>query len=217
VLLRRYRDGEAAIPGFLDDYAFFAQALLDLYEATGDEGRLRLADQLARRMREQFEDNREGAFFSTTEDDPNLVMRMKEDYDGAEPSGNSIAVLVLLRLSRMLSNEGYRESAERALRAFTGRMRQMPSGVPQMLAALACEQTAPKQVVIAGSPAGELLDVLRTRFLPVHSLLRAMPLSMVEHVREMREVEGRPAAYVCENFACRLPVTEAGELVRLLQ
>jgi uncharacterized protein YyaL (SSP411 family) len=216
-LLRRYREGEAAIPGFLDDYAFFAQGLLDLYEAVGDEGHLRLADQLAARMLELFEDKQEGAFFSTTEHDPSLVLRMKEDYDGAEPSGNSIAVLLLLRLARILSRDGYRESAERALRAFAGRMRQIPSGVPQMLVALMYHLSPPRQIVIAGSPAGSLLDLLRPRFLPMHEILRAMPLSMVEHVRDMHEIDGRPAAYVCENFACQLPTSEPEQLARLLQ
>jgi uncharacterized protein YyaL (SSP411 family) len=176
-----------------------------------------MADQIARVMLELFEDKAEGAFFSTTEQDPSLVMRMKEDYDGAEPSGNSIAVLVLLRLARILDNSQYRESAERALRAFSGRMRQIPAGVPQMLVALAYEQTPPKQIVIAGAPAEPLLDVLRTRFLPMHTLIRAMPLSMIEHVREMREIDGRPAAYACENFTCQLPVSSPEELARLLQ
>ena len=217
VLLRRYRQGEAAIPGFLDDYAFFANALVDLYEATGDEGQLRLAAEIAGRMIDLFEDKEEGAFFSTTEQDASLLIRMKEDYDGAEPSGNSIAVLVLLRLSRILDNGQYGESAVRALRAFAGRLRQIPSGVPQMLVALMYHLAAPKQIVIAGSPAGPLLDVLRRRFLPAHELLRAMPLSLIEHVREMREIDGRPAAYACENFACQLPVSDPEQLARLLQ
>ncbi|HET8550247.1 MAG TPA: thioredoxin domain-containing protein, partial [Bryobacteraceae bacterium] len=217
ILLRRYRRGEAAIPGFLDDYAFFAQALLDLYETSGDEGRLRLADQLARAMIERFEDRTEGAFFSTTEEDPSLVMRMKEDYDGAEPSGNSIAILTLLRLARITGNETFRESAERGLRAFSTHIRQAPSGVPQMLVALLYHLSPPKQIVIAGAPADALLEVIRSRFLPFHTLLRAMPLSMIEHVREMREIDGRPAAYVCENFACQLPVSNPEQLEPLLQ
>ncbi len=115
LLLRRYRKGDAAIPGFLDDYAFFTQALLDLYE-TGFELRdLELAIRLAEKTVELFEDAEHGAFFSTTAGDPTLVMRIKEDYDGAEPSGNSIAVLNLLRLAEITGRADFRLSAERAL------------------------------------------------------------------------------------------------------
>jgi Highly conserved protein containing a thioredoxin domain len=93
MLLRRFREGDAAINGFLDDYAFFTQALLDLYEAALDAKYLDRAVELTRKMLELFEDSDQGAFFSTAGGDPHLVMRMKEDYDGAEPSGNSIAAL----------------------------------------------------------------------------------------------------------------------------
>ena len=92
VLLRRYREGDAAIPGFLDDYAFFAQACLDLYESAFDLRWLSLAGRLTDAMRERFEDAGEGAFFTTPGDDPSLVLRIKDDYDGAEPSGNSVAI-----------------------------------------------------------------------------------------------------------------------------
>jgi uncharacterized protein YyaL (SSP411 family) len=144
-------------------------------------------------------------------------MRMKEDYDGAEPSGNSIAVLTLLRLARITGNDAFRESGERALRAFSGHLRQIPSGVPQMLVALMYHLSPPKQIVLAGAPADTLLDVIRSRFLPFHTLMRAMPLSMVEHIRSLHEVDGRPAAYVCENFACQLPVSDPERLAPLLQ
>src|SRR5579884_1211951 len=101
-LLRRYRDGDASIPGFLDDYAFFIQALLDLYEADFVPERLLLASELANQMRVLFEDQEYGGFFSTRAGDSNLILRMKDDYDGAEPSGNSIAASVLIRLARIM-------------------------------------------------------------------------------------------------------------------
>ena len=112
VLLRRYRQGEAAIPGFLDDYAFFAQALLDLYETGFDWRDLELAIGLTEKMLELFEDRENGAFYSTAAGDPTLVMRIKEDYDGAEPSGNSVAVLNLLRLAAMTDRADFRASAD---------------------------------------------------------------------------------------------------------
>ncbi len=113
-LLRRYRDGEAAIPGFLDDYAFFIAALLDLYEADFDPLHIGTAIQLAAKMRELFEDPDDGAFFSTAAGDANLVLRMKDDYDGAEPSGNSAALVALLRLAHFTDRADFREAAERS-------------------------------------------------------------------------------------------------------
>src|ERR1035441_3653007 len=118
VLLRRYRLGESAIPGFLDDYALFTQALLDLYEAQFDRRHLELAIRLTEQMRERFEDRAEGAFFSTAAGDSSLVLRVKEDYDGAEPSGNSVAILNLLRLAQITNRAEFRESAELAVKAF---------------------------------------------------------------------------------------------------
>src|SRR5262249_40923970 len=113
VLLRRYRDGEAAIPGFLDDYAFFVQALLDLYEASFSAQYLVEADALTRQMLARFEDPGNGGFFSTAEGDPSLVLRIKDDYDGAEPSGNSVALMNLLRLAEITNDDLFRRAAAR--------------------------------------------------------------------------------------------------------
>ena len=219
VLLRRHRDGDSAIDGFLDDYAFYVQGLLDLYEAGFDERWLVLADTFARRLRELFEDTRDGGFFSTTNADASLILRMKEDYDGAEPSGNSIAALDLLRLAHITGREEYRSAAEHTLRAFGSRLRQSPSGVPQMMVALLEYLSPPRQIVLAGEPealAG-FREAMRRRFLPFHALLHADPGSAVESLRNMPEVDSRPAAYVCENFACQLPATEVEKFVELLQ
>ena len=219
ILLRRHRDGDSAIDGFLDDYAFYVLGLLELYEAGFDERWLVLADTFARRMRELFEDAQEGGFFSTTDSDPSLVLRMKEDYDGAEPSGNSIAALALLRLARITGSEDYRVSVERTLRAFGSRLRQSGSGVPQMMVALLEYLSPPREIVLAGEPERLLpfREAMRRRFLPFHTVLRADPASAFESLRHMPEVEGKPAAYVCENFACRLPVTEVESFAGLLQ
>ena len=123
ILLRRYREGDAAIPGFLDDYAMFAQALLDLYEAQFDLRHLELAVRLTEKQRELFEDTEPGGFFSTAAGDHRLVLRVKEDYDGAEPSGNSVAVMNLLRLAQMTNRAGF----PRVGGAHAGRLRQPPS------------------------------------------------------------------------------------------
>ncbi|MFZ0936783.1 MAG: thioredoxin domain-containing protein, partial [Bryobacteraceae bacterium] len=121
-LLRRYREGEAAIPAFLEDYALFTQALLDLYEAQFDRRDLEWAVRLAEKQSALFEDSAGGGFFHSPAGDPSLVLRLKEDYDGAEPSGNSIAILNLLRLAQVTGRAGFRASAERALAAFAPRL-----------------------------------------------------------------------------------------------
>ena len=214
VLHRRWREGESAIPAFLDDYAFLAQGLLDLYEASFEVKYLNAANELTEKMRELFEDQQAGAFYSTAEGDSSLVMRIKEDYDGAEPSGNSIAILNLLRLSYTLGNEGYREAAEKALSAFASKMSDGPTAMPQMLIAVMKHNTPPQQIVLAGEDISGMLDALRTKFLPFHTLLRAddVPAS-----RNMLAVNGSPAAYVCENFACQMPVTNPADLTELLK
>lgn len=227
-LLRRYRDGEAAIPAFLDDYAFLAQACLDLYHAVFNLGWLDRALKLTAVMREQFEDPAAGGYYSTAAGDDNLVMRIKEDYDGAEPSGNSIAVLNLLRLAALTGRGDLRQSAERALAAFSGRMTAAPIAVPQMLAAYEFALAPPREVVIAGERSApdtlELLRTLHARFLPHTVALladseetRRMLAAGLPALEGMRPLDGRAAAYVCENFSCRLPVSDPSRLAELLQ
>jgi hypothetical protein len=225
-LLRRYRDGDAAISGFLDDYAFFIQALLDLYEADFDSVRLEQASQLAVTMCQLFEDQETGGFFSTQGGDNNLILRMKDDYDGAEPSGNSIAASVLIRLARITDRDAFRRSAERTLAALGGRLNATPTGVPQAMVALMEYLAPPRQIVIAGEPrkTTEMLSAIRARFLPYVSVLRVDSDATRESFARtnpafggMHPVDGKAAAYVCENFACQLPVTEVSKLEQLLQ
>jgi uncharacterized protein YyaL (SSP411 family) len=214
ILLRRWRQGEAAIPGFLDDYAFFAQGLLDLYEASFEPKYLHSANELTARMRDLFEDTEAGAFYSTAAGDASLVMRIKEDYDGAEPSGNSIAVSNLLRLSHIFGAQAYSESAEKALSAFASKMGAGPTAMPQMLAALMRLDTPPRQIVLAGEDLRSFTELLRAKFLPFHTLLRSGDVPAAEN---MPPVAGKPAAYVCENFACQMPVTDPDALAGLLK
>jgi uncharacterized protein YyaL (SSP411 family) len=227
ILLRRYRRGDAAIPGFLDDYAFFTQALLDLYE-TGFRWRdLQLAIRLAEKQTELFEDKEHGAFYSTAADDPALVMRMKEDYDGAEPSGNSIAVLNLLRLAQITDRRDFRESAERALAAFGSRMVAGPVGVPQMLVAYEFSGAKPKQIILVGErdapDTRRLVRALHSRFVPNRIVLlvdaesRPAIARYLPVVADMQAIGGRASAYVCENYSCRLPTSDVDAFAQLLQ
>ena len=227
ILLRRYRQGAAAIPGFLDDYAFFTQALLDLYETTFEWRDLQLAIRLAEKAAELFEDTEHGAFFSTAAGDNTLVMRIKEDYDGAEPSGNSIAVLNLLRLAQMTDRADFRASAARALDAFGSRMVAAPVGLPQMLVAYDFSISKPKQVVLVGErdapDTQRLLAALHSRFLP-HSVVllvdaesRPALARFLPAVADMTARGGEATAYVCEDYACKLPTSDVEAFGQLLQ
>jgi uncharacterized protein YyaL (SSP411 family) len=215
-LLRRYRDGDAAIPGFLDDYAFFAQGLLDLYETEFQKSDLEMAIELTAKMMETFGDAANGGFFASPEGDANLVMRMKDDYDGAEPSGNSIALLNLLRIAHMTGNDKYQQEAEHTLNGLASRISQQPVAVPQMLVALEYARAVKRQVILAGET-GELrafLHEIRSRFLPHTAVLLtdAAPDSVA-----YGKVDGHATAYVCQNFTCQLPTTDLAKLGELLQ
>ncbi len=227
-LLRRYRAGEAAIPGFLDDYAMFVQGLLDLYEAQFDRRHLDLAVRLTEKQQELFEDTGTGAFFSTAADDHRLVLRVKEDYDGAEPSGNSVAVMNLVRLARMTNRAAFGESAQRTLAAFASRLSLAPVAIPQMLTACEFLLGEPREIILAGqhdsAEMRALLRELHTRFVPsrvvllVDSVETQQALAAgIPSIQSMNPLEGRARAYVCRNYTCRLPVTEPAEFAELIQ
>ncbi len=136
-LRRRYREGETAIPAFLDDYAFFTQGLLDLYEASAEEAFLKTAVRLTEKQRELFEDRERGGFYSTATRDASLLLQLKDDHDGAEPAGNSVAALNLLRLAGITGRRDFLDCADRTLRAFAAQLHRAPASLPRMLAALA--------------------------------------------------------------------------------
>jgi hypothetical protein len=223
-LLRRYRAGDAAIPGFLDDYAGFANALVDLYETTFELRYLEAAGKMADVMRGKFEDREGGGFYSTAEGDESLILRMKEDYDGAEPSGNSLAITVLLRLASMMANEGFRQSAMRALGAFASRLNSQPVVAPMMVAAHMMSRMKPRQIVFVGPVAETMRGAADMRFLPGVTLMaarddgeREVLARWHEEIASMPLVDGQTAAYVCENFACQAPVTTLAGLDALLE
>ena len=227
-LLRRYRQGEAAIPAFLDDYAVFVQGLLDLYEAQFDLRDLELAIRLTEKQMELFEDPEHGGFFASAADDASLVMRVKEDYDGAEPSGNSVAAMNLLRLARFTNRSSFRQSAERTLAAFASRLAATPAALPQLLAACEWLLGEPREIVLVGgrddADTEALLRALHSRFVPnrvimlvdSHEARRALAAG-IPSIEFMERIADRASAYVCRNYTCQLPVTESEKLAELLQ
>jgi uncharacterized protein YyaL (SSP411 family) len=226
-LLRRYRQRDAAIPGFLDDYALFTQALLDLYETQFDTRCLQTAVKLAEKQSGLFEDREHGGFFSTAAGDASLVVRMKEDYDGAEPSANSVAALNLLRLAQMTDRKDFRESAEKTLRAFASRITGMPSAVPQMLVAYEFSLAKPRQVIVVGDPSApetaEMIRILQAHFSPnrivmlVDEPTRKTLAGYLPLIENMTRLHGKTTAYVCENYACKLPTADAAKFAELLK
>ncbi len=213
-LLRRFCDGEAAVPGFLDDYAFLAQASLDIFEVTGQPRHLQIANTLARQTVEAFADRDEGAFFSTISDAPDLILRMKDDHDGAEPSGNSVAADVLLRLAHLTGDQSFDAAAMRTLRWFSPRLKQQPTMAPQMLVAAARALAIPQQVVIRHggdeSSAGEIIHENRKDFDPHLVVLSlsddaAAELEPLAPALAAMERQGRITVYRCRNLACELP------------
>jgi uncharacterized protein YyaL (SSP411 family) len=224
LLLRRYRQQDAAIPGFLDDYAFFAQGLLDLYEADFHLPYLQAAIRLTEKQLDLFEDKSGGGFFSTAVGDASLVMRMKDDYDGAEPSGNSITACNLLRLAQMTDRKDFRDASDRLLRAFAPRIGAQPVTAPQMLAAYEFSLSKPKQVVLVGREGlAALLHELNSRFLPHKIVLlvdgeesRKALSAYVPVIETMTEKDGKATAYVCENYACQLPTGDPKKFAELL-
>ncbi len=224
-LLRCYRDGAAAVPAFAEDYAFLARGFLDLYGATFDPGRLRQARELASDLVRLFWDADEGGVFDTASDAETLVLRPKEVYDGATPSANSVALEVFARLGLLTGDPSWTQRARELLEAFTGKVRVYPAAFTQFLqgAALLLEPT--REVVITGEPGAEdtraLLEAARTAYAPETSvLLRPADGHELEEIApftaEMAPVGGRAAAYACQDFACRQPITEPEELRALL-
>jgi len=227
-LLRRYRQGDAAIPGFLDDYALFVQALLDLYEAQFDPRHLELAIRLTEKQIELFEDPNIGGFFSSGAGDLSLVMRVKEDYDGAEPSGNSIAIMNLLRLGQITNRPPFRESADRALAAFAPRLSLAPVALPQMLVALEFFLGEPRQVIVVGeresADTKALLRTFYSHFVPNRIVLlvdseatRKALAAGIPVISSMAKVDGQATAYVCRNYTCQLPVSGPAKFAELIQ
>jgi uncharacterized protein YyaL (SSP411 family) len=237
-----YRAGrEGGIEGFAEDYAFCIQGLLDLYEAGFDLGWLQWAERLQAKMDELFWDEAAGGYFNSAAGAADIVARLKEDYDGAEPAPSSVAASNLLRLAAIFEGLGPPAAggsagasgstgvsrARRTIAAFRGVWSRVPQALPQMLCALELAFTPPRHVVLVGDPgSGEfraLGAVLHERLGPRQCLValdggpaQAWLAERAPWLAAMRPVGGRATAYVCENFACRAPATAPAELRALL-
>jgi uncharacterized protein YyaL (SSP411 family) len=221
-LYRSYKDGRARFNAYLEDYAAFARALLALYEATFDLRWLGEASRLTKIIFEQFHDSERGGFFQTGRDHETLVARRKDYIDNAVPSGNSLTTELLLRLAVLVGNEQYRREATRIILTLKDAMAQQPTGFGRMLTALHTLLHPSQEIAIVGDPADKathaLLGEVRQRYLPTTVLALKAPdaETMLPLLAERGLVNGQPAAYVCENYACKLPVTTPQALAQLL-
>jgi uncharacterized protein YyaL (SSP411 family) len=218
-VFRRYRDGAVAVEGTLEDYSFLAAGLLDLYEAGFDPSYLREAIRLADKMSETFWDPKEGGFFMSSA--PDVLVKVKEGYDGPTPSGNAVAALTLLRISEFTGRQDFREKAEGTLKVFGDSMESSPFSHTYMLCALDF-WFGSKEVVVAGSMtekvAEEMVREIQRRFLPNKVLALADDgVSEISSLTEGKtKIDGEPAVYICENFACKSPVTQLEALKKQL-
>jgi uncharacterized protein YyaL (SSP411 family) len=218
VLFRCWRGGRGASEGFAEDYAFLIAGLLDLYEATFDARWLRWAEKLQHTMDAKFWDEAGGGYFNSAADAADIVLRLKEDHDGAEPSPNSIAAANLLRLAAIFHDDTRRARALRTIEALRPRWSQAPHALPEMLCAIERALEPPRQIVLAGDPAAPgfqaLAAVAREKPGPRRALVHAG--SALPWTLAMTPRDGQATAYVCEDFACQPPVTTPEELRRLL-
>ena len=227
LLYRNYREGRSGIEGFADDYAFVIQGLVDLYEASFDVEWLKFAVELEATQDRLFLDEKSGGYFSTSGKESSVPLRMKDDNDSAEPAASSIAALNLLRLAQFRNDKQLEERARKTIDAFAPTLSHFASAMPQMLVALDYSLGKPRQIVIAGKPddpgTKALLAEVDRHFLPNKILLLADGAGGQEYlgekneaIRAMSKVDGKPAAYVCENFTCKAPVTDPKALAELL-
>ena len=215
-------------PGYLDDYAEMAGGLIDLYEASFQLRWLEAADRLAGRMVADFWDRENGGFFYTSAAHKSLLVRTKPFYDGATPSGNATATLVLLRLSRLLDNRDYGSKAETVLQTMVDSMRSQPQAHLNLLCALDFWLHPTKDVVILGDPDGDdtaaMLEVIHGRFLPHRILALARPSAVegkaAEHLIPLLEgkrmIGGKTTVHLCEDFTCERPINDPVTLKKML-
>ena len=227
-LLARYRDGEAALPGYIDDYAFLQWGLLELYEVTFSPMYLKRALFLLDQMTDLFWDRENGGFFFYGRDSEDLIARPREVYDGAVPSGNSVAALNMLRLSRITGRNDLSDMAARQLSAFAGVVSEYPRAHAFFIIAVQTALTPPREIVIAGKEGSEgvrkMVQALHREFLP-DAVVAFRPENgktaeiedLAPFTRGRGEIDGLPAAYICQNLSCHEPTTDVERMVSIIR
>jgi uncharacterized protein YyaL (SSP411 family) len=226
-LMRYYRNGQVVQKAFLDDYAFIAMTLLDLYEATFDAKWLIKAKSFTDQMIELFADSSDGGFFLTGKDNEKLIARTKPGSDGVIPSGNSIAALVLLKLGRLTMNQHLTKLGGIVLETFSQQLQHSPAYSSAMLTALDFQLQPTQEIVIAGNAdepdVKQMLNLLHGTFLPNAIVLLHEPgtadsdlYDIIPFVKNQTPIKGKATAYVCENYVCKEPVNDIAEFEKLI-
>jgi uncharacterized protein YyaL (SSP411 family) len=205
-LLHSFKDGNARFNAYLDDYANVADGLLALYALTFEQKWLDHASSITTRMIEEFWDDENGAFYFTGRNHEALISRTKDFFDNATPAGNSVAADVLLRLGILLDRKDYREKSEKIFQWSAEYLQQYASGFGRLLAALDLYIGPVKELAIVGDP-GTLVQIYRKHYLP-RTVVAAGTASNLALLKDRQLLNGKPTAYVCENYACRQPVTD---------
>ena len=223
LLYHRYAKGEKAVSGFLDDYAYLVFGLIELYEANFQEKFLQAALDLTRTMIRQFWDEQKGGFFFTSQNVDEGVPRLKQIYDGAIPSGNSVALLNLLRLSQLTNEIAFDSYAKKLLRTFTDEVRNQPVGHAFMLVGLEFALGPTINVVVVGEPADkdtdEMIEALRKIYLPHLTVKMWTPKSTnsTDFGSVYEKIEGKATAYVCHDQTCLPPTNNVDKMMKLLK
>ncbi len=226
-LFHRYREGEVAVDAFLDDYAFLIWGLIELYETTFNPKYLELARDINETQLKHFWDEEEGAFFFTADDSEVLLVRQKEAYDGAIPSGNSVSMLNLIRLARLLGEAELENKAAAIGKAFSDEVSRAHSGFSFMLAALDFALGPSHEIVIAGQADSKdteaMLNALRERYLPSTVVLLRTEGEVSKQIDKLAPfskffdiVNGAATAHICINHNCKLPTNDIEQMLKLL-
>ena len=225
-LKKRYRNGNAGLDAHLDDYAFLIWGLLELYDATLDISYLSEAIQFSRIMVEDFM-NPDGGFYLGGDNSEKLIVRAMTGYDGAIPSGNSVAVMNLLRITRITGEVKWAEMADQLFKVFSKEIENAPTGFTSMLSAFLFESDSPKEIVIVGSMqdpiAQEAIKRLQTEYHPGNVILfkdtndKMNQLNPIANwTNEHRPINDQTTFYVCEDFACKFPTTDLDQAFKLI-
>ncbi len=226
-LLHVYRDGIAKINGYLDDYAFFIWGLLELYEATFEVKYLKTAITLAEKMIELFWDENEGGFFFTEKDNQDVIFKQKEIYDGATPSGNSVALLGLIKLAKITGNEKFNEITQKLTESFIATVKKYPSAYTFFLSTLDFILGNSFEIVIVGrkknqSEIKEIVKTINQKFIP-NKIIIFKPSdeesdinSISPFISAYKEIDGKTTIYICTNYECKQPVTNIDDMLALI-
>ena len=216
-MLRTWKDGQAKLNAYIEDYANLADGLIELYQASGEARYLSEARRLADLMITEFWDEENGGFFFTSNDHEELIVRNKDFYDNATPSGNSTAADVLLKLAKYFGDDRYERFGATVLRLVAPQIARHAQGFGRAISTLAFHLATGKEIVIVGERGNELEREVLGRYLPTD----VVAVSDGDHddlplLDDRSTVDGKPAAFVCEDFVCQRPVTSIPEMLALI-